>query len=332
MKVFVIYFYFLAAVNLSADTGKPTNREDALRLQIFLDEQLFGPGFLDGKPGKFTQEAVYAYNRSRGRREDDWGAVLADAKKSVKEVYATAVVPRIAVKYIDRKLSSKRENQAKRKDMPYRSYLEYMAERYHTSEGFLIELNGSKKAYGARPRSTLKVPNIAPFLIEKQLAGRSHKEEAELSKRVVVVDTKKRQLAVYEKKGVTLKSGEVKTTDQKGMGFLVATFPITPGKKQFIHKGEWAIKNCIELPMWRYDKDLLKKGKYSKKALHIPPGPNNPVGILWAGLTKKGIGIHGTSSPRTIGRSESAGCIRLANWDAARFPTVVRPGAKVIVK
>ncbi|MBT44705.1 MAG: hypothetical protein CL922_04630 [Deltaproteobacteria bacterium] len=54
--------------------------------------------------------------------------------------------------------------------------------------------------------------------------------------------------------------------------------------------------------------------------------------MLWSGLTKSGIGIHGTASPRTIGRSLSAGCIRLANWDAARFPTLVRPGAKVVIR
>ena len=51
---------------------------------------------------------------------------------------------------------------------------------------------------------------------------------------------------------------------------------------------------------------------------NIPPGPNNPVGILWCGLNKPGIGIHGTNNPETIGRAGSHGCIRTANWDAAQ--------------
>ena len=42
-----------------------------VRLQIYLDEKRFGPGFIDGKPGKFTTKAVHSYNRSVGRRPDD---------------------------------------------------------------------------------------------------------------------------------------------------------------------------------------------------------------------------------------------------------------------
>ena len=112
----------------------------------------------------------------------------------------------------------------------------------------------------------------------------------------------------------------------------IAAFPITPGKSQFIHRGTWKIANSIELPSWRYDKQLLETGKRSKTALQIPPGPNNPVGIIWNGTTKSGIGIHGSSSPRTIGRARSAGCIRLSNWDAARFPDLVRPGVRVVIR
>jgi lipoprotein-anchoring transpeptidase ErfK/SrfK len=56
------------------------------------------------------------------------------------------------------------------------------------------------------------------------------------------------------------------------------------------------------------------------------------VGIIWCGISKSGIGLHGTASPRTIGRSQSAGCVRLANWDAIRLPELVRPGARVIVR
>ena len=88
----------------------------------------------------------------------------------------------------------------------------------------------------------------------------------------------------------------------------------------------------IELPHWRYDQQLLDTGKRSKDALNIPPGPNSPVGVIWNGLSKPGIGMHGTSDPETIGRARSAGCIRLANWDAIRLPTLVRPDASVEIR
>ena len=116
---------------------------------------------------------------------------------------------------------------------------------------------------------------------------------------------------------------------------LLAVFPITPGRRQFIHHGTWKIANSVEFPTWSYDKQFLETGVRSKdksRILKIPGGPNNPIGVIWNGLTKSGIGIHGTSSPRTIGRSVSAGCIRLSNWDAGRFPNLVRPGAKAVIR
>ncbi len=49
------------------------------------------------------------------------------------------------------------------------------------------------------------------------------------------------------------------------------------------------------------------------------PPANNPVGILWAGLNRPGIAIHGSPAPDTIGRAGSHDGIRLSNWDAATF-------------
>jgi lipoprotein-anchoring transpeptidase ErfK/SrfK len=119
---------------------------------------------------------------------------------------------------------------------------------------------------------------------------------------------------------------------QEGTLALLAAFPITPGRPEVIHFGTWKMANCIDFPYWRYDQQFLDTGKRSDNALNIPPGPNSPVGILWSGLTKSGIGIHGTDSPETIGRARSSGCIRMANWDAARLPSFVRPGATVEVR
>lgn len=86
----------------------------------------------------------------------------------------------------------------------------------------------------------------------------------------------------------------------------------------------------IELPHWH--QQLLETGKRGAESLNIPPGPNSPVGIIWNGLSKRGIGMHGTSNPETIGRARSAGCIRLANWDAIRLPALIRPGTTVEIR
>src|SRR6202795_5201726 len=83
------------------------------------------------------------------------------------------------------------------------------------------------------------------------------------------------------------------------------------------------------MPIFRWDEAMLKHGRRSSDFYTIPPGPRNPVGIVWIGVNKKGIGIHGTDSPDTIGRSASHGCIRLANWDAARVVNQVTVGMTV---
>jgi lipoprotein-anchoring transpeptidase ErfK/SrfK len=227
--------------------------------------------------------------------------------------------------------------------MSYRSIAEFMAERYHTDVDFILELNGSKNTWGVKPGGALIVPNVKPFHIEA-LSGKRYEADPAMSERHAVVDTKMNQVRIFEAAPAALLVEEEVETIADGPVLvkpnvavkpnpaLVASFPITPGKPQFIHYGTWKLNNSVELPVWRYDQSLLDTGKRSNNALNIPPGPNSPVGIIWNGLSRPGIGLHGTSDPETIGRARSAGCIRLANWDAIRIPTLIRPGATVEVR
>jgi lipoprotein-anchoring transpeptidase ErfK/SrfK len=52
---------------------------------------------------------------------------------------------------------------------------------------------------------------------------------------------------------------------------------------------------------------------------------------MWIALNKKGIGIHGTDDPGSIGRAVSHGCIRLANWDVVRLATKIKAGDNVSI-
>lgn len=58
----------------------------------------------------------------------------------------------------------------------------------------------------------------------------------------------------------------------------------------------------------------------------IPPGKDNPLGTRWLGLTQRGLGIHGTNQPRSIGRRASHGCIRMRNRDIEELFELVRVG------
>jgi len=61
----------------------------------------------------------------------------------------------------------------------------------------------------------------------------------------------------------------------------------------------------------------------------VRPGPKNPLGPRWIGLSRSGYGIHGTSNPRSIGRPASHGCIRLRNADIEELFSLVEIGDPV---
>ena len=313
---------------------KPTG-DDAVRLQIFLDESNFGPGVIDGKPGRFTELAVFSWNEVNGHPVDDWTAVNTAARKAVPNPLATALVPDFATEWVDSGLPYKKADQAKRKRMSYRSVAEFMSERYHCDVPYLIELNGSSKINNLKPHESIIVPNVKPFHIEN-LTGAKYEADPALSGRQVIVDTKINQVRIFEAAPAALVVAEPGVTDiqpvTRANRGLIASFPITPGQPKFIKFGTWELRNMVELPWWRYDQQLLDTGKRGSEALNIPPGPNSPVGIIWNGTSKPGIGMHGTSDPETIGRARSAGCIRLANWDAIRLPGIIRPGASVEIR
>lgn len=67
------------------------------------------------------------------------------------------------------------------------------------------------------------------------------------------------------------------------------------------------------------------------RKLILRPGPNNPVGTVWLSLDKPGYGIHGTPRPEDVGRTESHGCFRLANWNAEYLLKLVTVGTPVFV-
>jgi hypothetical protein len=68
---------------------------------------------------------------------------------------------------------------------------------------------------------------------------------------------------------------------------------------------------------------------YHHNGKTVLPGPNNPVGTRWMGLSIAGYGIHGTNEPKSIGKAASHGCIRMAKADLEEFYTLVAVGDTV---
>jgi lipoprotein-anchoring transpeptidase ErfK/SrfK len=77
--------------------------------------------------------------------------------------------------------------------------------------------------------------------------------------------------------------------------------------------------------------DRVTDPTYYHPNLVVPPGPHNPLGTRWIGLSEKGYGIHGTNVPKSIGKAASHGCIRMARSDLEELFSQTRVGDRVLI-
>jgi lipoprotein-anchoring transpeptidase ErfK/SrfK len=77
--------------------------------------------------------------------------------------------------------------------------------------------------------------------------------------------------------------------------------------------------------------DRVTDPTYYHGHLVLPPGPRNPLGTRWMGLSEKGYGIHGTNAPKSIGKAASHGCIRMARPDLEELFSHTRVGDVVMI-
>jgi lipoprotein-anchoring transpeptidase ErfK/SrfK len=297
----------------SAPRALPVSeREVITRLQIFLDQRNFGPGKIDGRWGEFCAKALQRYQVANGLPPT--GQIDEALQKQIERIfpiYTTYLLTDSDFKRVG-PTPYKPKEQAKTKAMLYRSISEFIAERFHSGEDFITKLNSDQKMETLKVGDTVRVPNVPPFQLETIAEIGNLPIRPEFAKRLIRIDTRYRMLDIME--------GEK----------IVGSFPITPGSAKLPAPiGTWRIVGIATLPWFRWDEAMLNHGQRSENFYNIPPGPRNPVGILWIGLNKRGIGIHGTATPDTIGRSGSHGCIRLANWDAARVMNQVTEGMTV---
>lgn len=291
--------------------------ESMLRLQVFLDRAGFGPGKIDAKDGQFTRTAKELYERSKGpipEAEAKGDPVTAATAPGDSIALMPYVVTREDVESVG-EVPEKLEDQAKLPWLPYASLSEAVAEKFHCDEKFFRSLNAHKVAM-LKEGDEVLVPKVEPFVVGavKTLTPGSAMP-AEGPPTMVRIRSKTNML-------------EVVHGDK-----LAAAFPVTIGSDETgTPAGTWTIKGMERYPKFRRDEKMLKEGERSGEFLMIPPGPNNDVGVIWIELDKKGLGIHGTKLPDTIGRSESHGCIRLANWDVVRLAGMVKAGVKVEVE
>jgi lipoprotein-anchoring transpeptidase ErfK/SrfK len=112
----------------------------------------------------------------------------------------------------------------------------------------------------------------------------------------------------------------------RGMRFW-KVFGVATGQSSYpTPVGHFSIVQMSRHPWW-YPPD----SDWAKGEKPIPPGPGNPLGTRWMGLSAPGVGIHGTPDPASIGYSASHGCIRMRISEAEWLFSHVSLGTPVYI-
>jgi len=289
-----------------------------LHVQILLDRAGFSPGIIDGAWGANAARALSYFAAPEGRGGNTKPASVSAITEAMYQRLRAAAGPAPPVKRYRVTAADLRgpfveipENvyrQAKLRCLCYSSPVEAIAERFHISARLLAQLNPRARLDRLAAGTTLLVPNV------------DNETEASASDTMVVARL------------VVSRSG-FWTQAQDESGRVIFHFPSTLGGGFDPSPiGNLKVVSVSESPAFRYQPALFAEVPDSEPQALLPPGPNSPVGRVWIGLSKKHYGIHGTSSPETIGYATSHGCVRLTNWDALQLALLVEYGTPVVFR
>ncbi|MDX2080269.1 MAG: L,D-transpeptidase family protein [Terrimicrobiaceae bacterium] len=342
------------AVNLPKPPPDAPERIEMTRVQIVLDRSGFRPGKIDGLGGEFTQRAADRYGQANGM---PLGSRIDTS--AIPQPYREYTIREDDLAWVGPQASSPAA-QEKLKGLKYADLWEFVAERFHCDLGFLKELNPGVTT--PEPGTVLRVPDVEEFRMEDVSVLEKQRREEEKARKAAEKAYKEweaaRQKAAQapppapdapptatpapppptpsptpeppNRKVVLLRKERILEVHEDGR--LIASFPCTPGSARVpVPTGTWKVTGNVLLPYYRWDKSVLESGVRSENAFNLPPGPNSPVGIVWIAINRPSVGMHGTMWPDQIGRNESSGCIRLANWDAFLLSQLVTKGTPVEV-
>jgi lipoprotein-anchoring transpeptidase ErfK/SrfK len=284
---------------------------DLVSFQVLMDRQGFSPGQIDGKSGANLSHTLLALQAAKklpstGRPDcDTWKALGADSGEPTITTY-TVTDKDVAGPF--EKIPPKAADQAKLETLGYQSTTELLSERFHTSPALLAQLNpGVAMTAGA----AIKVPAVTPFDPDAK----------------PVRDADAGDITIQ----VSRQESALRAT--RADGTLVFFAPVSSGSVHDpLPPGEWKVNGVSWHPVFHYNPDLFWDAKAADEKATIKAGPNNPVGVVWVALNLEHYGIHGTPEPGNIGHTESHGCVRMTNWDAARLAALVKPGTAVTFK
>ena len=269
-------------------------------MQITLDDAGFSPGRIDGSWGPMSQQALAAWQQAH----DLPPTGVFDSATTIHFPAQGAIYTNVfmvgAATNLTQTIPEDWRERSQLPSMGFTTVVEMLAERAHASEALIQALNPDL----APDPTTITLPNHAPVKIAKASRLR-----------------------------VSLALKTIAAFDPAGK--LIALFPCSIAADQEKRPvGQLTVQTVAFNPDYTFDPANFPELDAQQKSygkLRIPPGPNNPVGTAWIGLSRPGYGIHGTPHPEQIGKTFSHGCFRLANWNAERLAQMVTSGTPVEV-
>lgn len=292
---------------LPVSTNKfPRPPQNTFEAQLALARLGISSGSLDGAMGSQTRAALRAFQQreklpTTGNLDADTRAHLSLETPAITNYTVTsndlARLQPIAATWVGK---------SQQTALDYETILELVAEKSHAHPGYIRTLNPGVNWSNIVTGTELRVPDA------------SYPEPAEKAAFIKI------SLA-----GKTLEAFGAQSN-------LLVHFPCSIAQR--VEKrpvGELHVSAIAPNPDYTFNPEVFPESPEAQAIGHklmIQPGPNNPVGVAWISLDKPGYGMHGTPNPEQVGRTESHGCFRLANWNAEYLIKLVNIGTPVLVE
>ena len=278
--------------------------QQAIATQVMLDRAGYSPGEIDGTKNAVTERALDVFTKHGGNA----AALPQDALTRYRITEQDAAGP------FTPSIPSEMTDMAKLDALNYRNVREALGERFHVNPNLLRRLNPNATFAAGEE---IQVPNVTANPAPIGPPRGSQANQVDQSNPAVTTVT------------VRKSTSDLTVTDNTGRVLMYA--PVTTGSEHDpLPIGDWKVTGVQHNPKFHYNPQLFWDADAKDPKATIPPGPNNPVGVVWIDISRPHYGLHGTPEPSAIGKTTSHGCVRLTNWDAEKLAGLVRPGTKVV--